>query len=384
MNRRESSDARWFVYSASLVMVTSVLAMVLMLLSPVPRTLARDMLGRATPGPALHTRVLVAAPGMVPGPLDGEPTPRADAERRPIAVTIDNYYPDARPQTGLGDASLVFETLVEGGFTRLMAVYLEHDPSVVGPVRSTRIYFDDWAAAYHAILAHVGGNDDADAELWQMRSVYNLDEGAAPFMLTDSNPYFWRSASRAVPDNMYANIVTLRAYAAGHGQNWHYDNAKLAHKQPAPPSARGRPSTLTIKFVDPLFPTVPANPDYQVEYRFDPATDSYRRLVGGTPQTDAVTHRAVRAQNVVVMHIGAGVPDAAAGTTVDAVSLPVIGFGSADYYCDGRVEHGAWKQTDALAPLQFLDRHGRPVQFNPGQTWIEVLPTYSTATWAGH
>lgn len=388
MNTSESSASRWFVGGVSGAMLSGFLAAMIML-APAPRTLAQGAVRALatlsvprfgkTQAPTVH-RVAAALPaGTVIGPLNGELTPRANAMRRAIAVTIDNYFPDARPQSGISDASMVFETLVEGGYTRLMAVYLEHDPAVVGPVRSTRIYFDDWAAAYHAMLVHVGGNDDADAELWQMRPVYNLDEGSEPFMLSYSTPYFWRTAARSTPDNMYANIAKLRAYGAARGQDWRYSGAALSHKTLEPASRRGPAGTLTISFVDPLFAWVPANPDYRVQYRFDPASDSYIRVVGGTTQVDAATHRAIRARNIVVMHTGAGTPDLAAGTTVDAVSIPVIGSGAAEYYRDGRVEHGTWRQKDPLAPLQLLDRHGRAVRFNPGQTWVEVLPRDSTA-----
>ena len=64
-----------------------------------------------------------------------------------------------------------------------------------------------------------------------------------------------------------------------------------------------------------------------------------------------------------------------------SAAAAVVGAGSAVYFRDGRVEHGTWRQKDALAPLQFLDRHGAAVTFNPGQTWIEVLPASSSATW---
>src|SRR5437763_14877396 len=86
----------------------------------------------------------------------------------------------------------------------------------------------------------------------------------------------------------------------------------------------------------------------------------------------------------VVMQTGPGTPDLAAGTTVDAVSIPVIGTGTATYYCDGRAEHGTWRQKDPLAPLQLLDSRGGPMKFDPGQTWIEVLPKDSTAVWTSH
>jgi hypothetical protein len=385
-------ESRWFVFSAATAMLIGIVAAAF-IVSPAPRTLASQAIDRLASSasavryvyshflPATHTHAATLPPGIVTGPLDGEPTPRADAQRRAIAVMIDNYYPDARPQTGISQASVVFETLVEGGYTRIMPVYLEHDPTVVGPVRSTRIYFDDWAAALHAILVHVGGNDDADAQLWQMPPVYNLDQGTVQFVLAYYNPYFWRSAARSIPDNMYANIVKLRSYAAHHGQDWRYSNASLAHKQLAPVAARGRSGTLTLQFVDPNYSTVPANPEYDVQYRFDPTSDSYIRVLGGTPQIDAGTHEQIRAQNIVVMHTGAGTADLAAGTTVDAVSIPVVGTGPAEFYLDGQVQHGTWRQKDALAPLQFLNRQGRPVKLNPGQTWIEVLPQYSSASW---
>jgi hypothetical protein len=377
-----SSESRWFVFGVSGAVLTGVLA-ALVMLSPAPRTLAEQAISRLTvTASAAHPHAATAlASDMVAGPLNGEPTPRANANRRAIAVMIDNYFPDSRPQTGISQASVIFETMVEGGFTRLMAVYLENDPSVVGPVRSTRIYFDDWAAALHAVLVHVGGNDDADAQLWQMRPVFNLDQGTDAFLLGYNNPYFWRSAARSMPDNMYANIVKLRNYATKRGQNWRYGNASLPHKQPASTAARGRAGTLTIGFVDPLYPGMPPLSDYQVQYRFDPASDSYLRVDGGQAQVDAGSHQPFRAQNIVIMHVGAGTPDQAAGTTVDAVSIPVTGSGPADYFRDGHVQHGAWQQNDPLAPLRLLDPHGHPMKFNPGQTWIEVVPQGSTASW---
>src|SRR5919202_6718039 len=91
-------------------------------------------------------------PPYVPGPFNGLSTRRAQAIRRPLAVILENYAPDSRPQSGLSQASTVIETLAEGGVTRFFAIYLEKDATKVGPVRSTRMYFDHWAAAFHSIL----------------------------------------------------------------------------------------------------------------------------------------------------------------------------------------------------------------------------------------
>ncbi len=106
---------------------------------------------------------------LVAGPLDGLPTPRGAALRRPLAIMVENYAPDARPQTGLLPASVVFETIAEFGVTRFMAVYQEHDAPLVGPVRSARVYYDHWAEGLRAIFVHAGGNSDAVAELWTLQ-----------------------------------------------------------------------------------------------------------------------------------------------------------------------------------------------------------------------
>ncbi len=327
----------------------------------------------------------VQPPPYLPGPLNGESVPRSLALRRPIAVIIDNYAPDARPQSGLSPASMVIETLVEGGITRLMALYLEQDAPKVGPIRSSRVYFDQWAAAFHATLMHVGGNDDAQALLWYLPPVFNLDESPLEAGFSDSadNPY-WSRQDRDPPYAVYANGDTARSYMERHHQNWAYAQASIPHKRPASLFQRGHPGSLTISYVDPLDFQIPANPDYTVRYDFDRATDTYLRTVGGAPHIDAVTKKPLRPANVIVMRTGTAVADAQAGATLESITIPTIGTGPAWYFRDGKVSAGRWQQKDQFAPLRFLDRHGRPVAFNPGQTWIEVLPKYSEATWTFH
>jgi hypothetical protein len=303
--------------------------------------------------------------------------------RRPIAVIVDNYSPDARPQSGLSEASMIIETLVEGGITRLMALYLEQDPTRVGPVRSSRVYFDRWAAAFHSTLLHVGGNDDAQDLLWHLPPVFNIDEGPLPTGDTASadDPY-WLRQDRDPPYSVYIDVATARALVERRHQNWAYANASIRHKRPAPSGKRGRSGSLSISFVDPLYYQFPPLPDYAVRYDFDPASDTYRRVVGGAPHVDAVTKKPLRAANIIVMRTGPGVADPQAGLTLYSISIPTIGAGPAWFFRDGAVLRGTWQQKDQFAPLQFFDRHGREVAFNPGQTWVEVLPKYSQATWS--
>jgi hypothetical protein len=332
-------------------------------------------------GASLGARALpsIKAPAYVPGPLDGQSTPRSLAMRRPLAVIVENYAPDSRPQTGLSQASTVIETLAEGGITRFMAIYLEHDAATVGPVRSTRMYFDNWAGAFHSILAHVGGNDDAQAALWAMPKVFNIDENKWEKSLTDTGtPLFWRSSTRAAPHNMYTSTRKLRAYASQNHQNWAYTGAYLLHKQPS--AHRGHVSTISIQFEDPLNPA--PQPAYAVRYAYKRSTNTYLRYMGGTPHIDAGTHSALAPSNVIVMETGNASADPAAGPTIGSITIPTLGSGRAFYFHDGQVKKGTWQQANKFAPLRFFDNRGRQAAFNPGQTWIEVVP--STSPWSYH
>lgn len=323
----------------------------------------------------------IQPPAFLPGPLDGQSTPRSKVERRPVAVIVENYAPESRPQSGLGAASTVIETLAEGGITRFMAIYLEHDSPKVGPVRSTRVYFNRWAAAFHVILAHVGGNDDAQAELWNMPKVFNLDENRWEVSLTETGtPLFWRSPDRVAPHNMYTSTFKLRSYAQRHGQNWAYSNAYLLHKAPAPLARRGHTTTISIDYEDPLNPQLQG--DYAVRYVYNRSANTYVRYMGGVRHIDADTGHVLSPANVIVMKTGNAAPDPSAGVTPESITIPVIGRGQAVFFRDGKVQRGTWSLPRLNAPLRFYGRNGRQVAFNPGQSWIEVVPTSSPFQWS--
>jgi hypothetical protein len=299
-----------------------------------------------------------------------------------VSVILENLAPDARPQSGLAAASTVFETLAEGGVTRFMAVYLEHDATKVGPVRSTRMYFDYWAAGLHSVLAHVGGNDDAQALLWHLPKVFNLDENRWEVNLYNTGtPLFWRSADRAPPHNMYTSTFKLRSYADRHREDWMYVQASFPHKQPAPFKQRGKATTISLSFRNPLF--AQDDPNYDVRYVYKRASNTYERYMGGVPHVDTNTGSALRPANVIVLRTGPAVADPAAGPTPESILIPVRARGVAWYFMDGHVKKGVWqKGQDPNSPLRLLDRKGRPESFNPGQSWIEVMPSSSPASWS--
>ena len=317
------------------------------LFTPDPRYTAQDTLTDTGPG--------------LPGPLTGLPTRAALAQRRPIAVVIDNYAPDARPQAGLNRASLVFETVAEGGITRFMAVYLEKDAPVIGPVRSARIYFDAWAAGLQAIYAHAGGNNDALAEIPSISSIANVDGLGA-------GTAFWRSDDRLAPHNLYTDTRGLRA-SGNDGTN--VQTPVLPHKAPAALQARPKHGWIHIEF---------SGPDYAVQYRYDPICNCYLRSMGGQPHRDAFSHRQIAPANVVVLF--AGVVADPASDTPGSVSVQTSGEGQALYFRDGGLVQGTWQKASETGPLVLLDAQSRPVALDPGQTWFEVVPIGNPVTWS--
>jgi hypothetical protein len=290
------------------------------------------------------------------GPLTGESVGSAVAGRRPIAVTIDNYLA-ARPQTGLQNASLVLETLAEGGITRFEAVYLEHDASTVGPVRSTRLYFNHWADGLHAIFGHDGGNVDALHELPTLGGIFNEDADRI------SGP-FWRVSSRVAPYNEYTSTTGLRQYADQHGADMHGSGMSFPHKNDALPFQRPGRSYIHVQF---------SYADYNVVWEYDPAADDYLRFMGGAPHNDAATGKQITAKNVIVLFTDES--PSYDPYTPGAIHMRTEGTGKAIVYVDGGSTTGTWSKPSVGGGLKVLDSGGKPIALNKGNTWIEVVPT---------
>ena len=111
--------------------------------------------------------------GLAMNPLTGHYIDEDLAWRRPLAVVINNIN-QALPQSGIAQADVIYEVLAEGGVTRLVAIYKEMDAEKIGPVRSTRHYFLDFALNHDAVLVHHGGSPQGYAAISNMGAA-NLD-----------------------------------------------------------------------------------------------------------------------------------------------------------------------------------------------------------------
>lgn len=307
----------------------------------------------AVPPPKKHIAKKVAPPPVIYSTLTGLPVPDASVNQRPVTgIMVENSL-DARPQSGLGDAGVVFEAVAEGGVTRFLALYQDTAPDNVGPIRSARPYYVQWAMGFDAAYAHVGGSPDAlnDIKAWgthDMNQFYN-------------SAYYHRVSSRPAPHNVYTGIGTLNKLEASKGYASTYTGFARSQKEApaATPTATSIDFHLSGRYYDP-------------HYDYNASTNSYNRSEYGTPHTDANTGKQLSPKVVIAMVVplARGALDSSGAYYSD---YNVIGTGTAYIFQNGALTTGTWSKASNTAPLAFTDTNGQPLPLNPGQTWISAV-----------
>ncbi len=285
-------------------------------------------------------------------PLDGETTGEQQSLRRPFAVMIENH-PDARPQSGLSKACIVYETVAEGGITRFMAVFLHNDAGTIGPVRSAREYFADLAKQYDAVYAHCGG----PATIYGV--IKNL--GLADLDQYFNGDYFWRIKTRHAPHNLYTSTDFLRKGAQAHNYNQQVFFQKLNFKDDEPVEMRPATETVVIDFSKPAF---------VVRYDYDRQTNTYKRSMAGKPHIDPDDNRQISPKNVVVQY--APISNIA-NDPKGRMRVSLIGAGQGIVFQDGKMAPVTWKRETTTDITRYFDAAGVEIKLNRGQTWFELV-----------
>lgn len=299
----------------------------------------------AAPDPALPTT----------WPLTGVES--AELANRPaIAVKIENSR-EARPQTGLEAADVVWEEVVEGGVTRYIAVYHSQQPEVVGPIRSVRPMDANIIAPLHGLMVFSGGQPPfVDAVATSGLQIVSNDRGDAGFS---------RSSDRRAPHNVYGALAEF----AGQADPTHLDSPAEQFEFAADPAsastAAGTPAgALAITMSGYSSPS----------WAWDAASGRYLRSEGTTPAV-SVTGDQLGATNVVVLSVP--VVDTAfldpAGTPVPETQ--VIGSGEALVVSGGQSVPATWSKEGTGTPVVLTGADGQPVQLAPGNTWVELVPS---------
>jgi hypothetical protein len=306
----------------------------------------------------------VPTPELAVAPLTGRLVKPALAARHPIAVMVDDQW-DARPQSGFSEASVVWQAPAEGGIPRYMLMFGEGNPSSVGPVRSARVYYVQWAAEWKAVYVHAGGSPQAKA-LLAARGNGGLVYDAEGLGWLGGGRYLWRTTDRFAPHNLYTDGKNLRAIARRVGAREVDEKPVWRFAPDAPIELRPAGSTIRApyRFND-------------VSYRYHRASNTWRRSVEGKLQRDRASGRIVAPKNVVIMEVAFGLLGPGQKGRLEAAN---IGRGRAWIATNGRTIKGTWRKKSVTAPTQFFDAAGDPVVLTAGQTFVQVMPKGTKVT----
>lgn len=307
--------------------------------------------------PVLAVKKKATPPKKVPRRLDGVMVPPAQANKWPVAVMIDEH-PAGRPQSGLSKASVVYESLAEGGIPRFMAIFANVDAlAYVGPVRSTRPYFVRYAAEYNAAMVHAGGSPDALNMIKRLRLV-NIEGIKGPFA-----KYFFRAFGGGV-HGLYtsgANLVRAIRQArhdkrSGGFPGWNFVNDAPMKKRP-----RGlHGATIDLGY----------GAAYKIRYTYDRAKNSYLRNTGYFSQRDRNTGQPIAVKNVIMLVV----PKEKILDKKGRLDLHTLGIDKGVLLQNGKAKPITWKKMNDRARTIFRDLNGKEISLIRGNTWITVVP----------
>lgn len=308
-------------------------------------------------------------------------------QRRPLAVMIENS-PDARPQSGLSKADIVFEAMAEGGVTRFMAVFYcgaqAHDV-LLAPIRSARTYFVDYASGFNRpMYTHVGGANlsgpsNALGQIsdygWQLENDINgLFTVAYPYFVRNENrlghavdtehtvetstEYLWEIAEDRGWTNMSPERKVGRTVVEA--QDWKDGYEPWTFEEGSP--KKGTTNTISYEFWS-------GYSQYAVEWVYDSTSDSYKRNMAGEAHLDHNTQKQIMASNVVVLLTTEKGPI----NELKHMLYTTTGTGDAYIFMHGDMVKAKWSKKDRESELKFVDAKGKDIPMARGLTWISVM-----------
>jgi hypothetical protein len=276
-------------------------------------------------------------------PLDGPP----------MLVQVEDSGP-ARPQYGLQQADIVYESISEYEVSRFTVIYFSQPPDVVGPVRSTRRVAIHLREMYRGVLFSSGAGNFVLGLIYQSGATYF---GNATFM--------YRSGARFAPHNLFVSGDALRAHRHGFADRFGELGPSYAVDVPHPDVEWAGASPAPEL-------SVPLHHDF---WQYSPEAGAYLRWDHGTPFTDAATGQQLRAKNLIVQHVesflGPEIEDYNGGA--HGREHVMTGEGAAEYYSNGKLVSGRWRHPDLASSMEYLDAAGNPMTFNTGLTWVHVV-----------
>ncbi|AWE08838.1 DUF3048 domain-containing protein [Lysinibacillus sp. 2017] len=299
--------------------------------------------------------IIVAEAGELPfvAPFTGEHIAE-EVTMRPVLVTINNH-PQARPQSGLAGADVVYEMLAEGDVTRFLALYQSELPETIGPIRSARDYFIDIAKGLDAFYIAHGYSPEAKSM---------LDKKVVDHMngMQYDGTYFKRSSERKAPHNSYTTGENVLAGAEKVG------TSLLYQKKVSYPFYDDADSVKIGIQANEVAITYSNSGSYNSHYVYDAQTNRYTRFSANVQTEDYVTKQPIELANILFFEMPHRIIDSEGRR-----DITITGGGNAYVFQAGTMREVKWKNADGL--LIAVEEDGSEVKLVPGKTWIHFVPT---------
>ena len=281
---------------------------------------------------------------------------------RSIAVMIDNNI-DAQPQAGLNDAYMVYEIIVEGGESRIMALFKGVSLDKIGPVRSSRHYFLDYALENDAIYVHYGWSPQAQSDISSL-GVNNING------ISETTKEFWRVKDKRSPHNVATSTEKILEIANKKGYrttsskdsvlNYTTDEVNLENGQIAEDI------------------TIPYSASNKVEWIYNSETKRYTRYSKGKEQTDWTTGEDITAKNIIVEFIANSTLND--GENKGRQTMNTVGSKDGYYITNGKAIKITCEKTTRSAQTVYKDENGNEIDVNDGNTFVQICPINANVT----
>lgn len=280
-----------------------------------------------------------------------------ESNERPIAIMIDNNIGDAL-HAGLQDSYINYEIIVEGGLTRIMALYKDKDVPLIGPVRSSRHYFLDYSLESDAIYAHFGWSPYAEKDIKYL-NVKNING------LTDDTPY-WRDSKSKAPHNVFTSTEKIRSYLKNKKYSESSEDWKLL---------KYTPDEINLSKIDETN-AITANEisiNYSAyqnrSYIYDIENKYYLRLMNGKAHIDKTSNNQLNYKNIIIEKVN--------NINLDnegRQDLATTGSGTGYYITNGYALPINWTKASRSAKTKYTYSNGTEIKVNDGNTFIQIVP----------
>ena len=284
-----------------------------------------------------------------------------DSKTRPVAVMINNIKV-ARPyQSGLQDAFIIYEIIVEGGYTRYMALFKDQNTERIGSVRSSRHYFLDYALENDAVYVHWGWSPEAKSDI----SRYDVDNING---LTYEGKYFYRDNSLKVGYEHRGftkmSSINKAIKKLKYSQNTKKENLlNYSIEEIDFSSMEGAVKANSIK--------IPYSKSTTTSYTYDPETKTYLRFVNGTKHTDYVTKKQYTAKNIITYQVS---NHTLRGDVKGRQDIDNVGTGTGYFISSGYAVPIKWSKESRTAQTVYTYMDGTEITVNDGNTFIQIQP----------